>query len=178
MYGYQPIRKAKHYIRDKGGRVDIDQSNSIAECNKTMVGVDQMDQNISYYMISISNKKWWWLLFHFAINNDYELYRIQPLQPGQRVLDLLSFRKEVVNVYYARNRFLWGTAEIFPVLRKQDKVNNSIRYDQTNQWMAKGKQIRCGNCLKISVYYCKRCNIGLHPECFKDYHTKKPWHTF
>ena len=57
MYGHQPVRKAKRYIRGKGERADIDQSKSVAEYNKAMVGVDQMDQNISYYMMSMSNKK-------------------------------------------------------------------------------------------------------------------------
>ena len=110
LYGQQPIRKAKRYIKDKGGRVDIDQPNSIAEYNKTMVGVDRMDQNISYYMISIRNKKWWWPLFYFcidlAVSNAYQLYQTQPLQPGQKILDLLGFIREVVNAYYAKNDFL------------------------------------------------------------------------
>lgn len=127
MYGHQPLRKAKRYIRGKGERVDIDQSNSIAEYNKAMVGVDQMDQNISYYMISMSKKKWQWPLFHFAVNNDYELYRIQPLQPGQRILDLLSFRKDVVNVYCARNLFCKELPKSF--LSQESKIKSIVRLD-------------------------------------------------
>ena len=148
------------------------------EYSKTMGEADRMDQNISQYMMSIRNKKQWWPLFRFcidlAVNDAYQLYRIQHLQPGQQVLDLLGFNREVVNVYYARNRFLRGTAKAFPAPRKQEEVSSSIRYDQTNHWIAKGKQRRCGNCSKSSIYYCEKFNIGLHPECFKDYHTKKP----
>ena len=60
---YGKLRKVKHYIKGKVGRVDIDQPNSIVERNKKISGVDQMNQNISYYMINICNKKWWWPLF-------------------------------------------------------------------------------------------------------------------
>ena len=53
-----------------------------------------MDQNISVYIINIRNK-WWCPLFRFSIdlafNNANQLYGLQPLQPGQRVLDLLGF---------------------------------------------------------------------------------------
>ena len=85
-----------------------------------------------------------------AVNNAYQLYHIQPLQPGQKVLVLFGFISELVNVYYARNRFLRRTVEIFPAPRKQEK------------------QTRCGNCSKANAYYCKEFNIGLNPECFRD----------
>ena len=62
-----------------------------------MGGVDRMDQNISAYMINIRNKKWWWPFIRFlidlAVNNAHQLYRLQPLQPGQRALDLLGASK-------------------------------------------------------------------------------------
>ena len=72
--------------------------------------------------------------FHIdlAVNNAYQLYHNEPLQPGQKVLVLLGFKREIVNAYYARNRFLRGTAEISPARRKQEKVNSLIRFDQTN----------------------------------------------
>ena len=151
-FGQQPLRNTERYIKDKS--VDFDRPNSTAEYKKTMGGVDRMDQNISYYIISIHKKKWRWPLFCFridlAVNNAYQLYCIQPLRPGQKVLVLLEFKSELVNVYYARNRFLRKTVEIFPARRKQEK------------------QTRCGNSSEASDYYCKEFNIGLNPECFKD----------
>ena len=53
LYGKEPMKRARHYIKDKGGRVEIDQPNSISVYNKTMSGVDRMDQNIGAYMINI-----------------------------------------------------------------------------------------------------------------------------
>ena len=86
------------------------------------------------------------------------------MQPGQKVIDLLRLKKEAINVYYARNRCLSGTVEIFPSQRKQNKVNKSTRYDQANHWIAKGKQRRCGHGSKTSVYFCEKCNIGFYQE--------------
>ena len=52
------MKRARCYINDEGGRVEIDQPNAISFCNKTMGGVDRMDQNIGAYMINIRHKKW------------------------------------------------------------------------------------------------------------------------
>ena len=80
MFGKEPIRKANHYIKERGGKVEINQPNAVAVYNKTMGEVDRMDQNISAYMINIRNKKWWWPLFQFcidlAVNNAHQLYRL------------------------------------------------------------------------------------------------------
>ena len=73
------MKRARRYIKGKGGRVEIDQPNSISAYNKTMGGVDRTDQNIGAYMINIRSKKWWWPLFRFcvdlAVNNAFQLYR-------------------------------------------------------------------------------------------------------
>ena len=96
LYGNEPIKRARRYIKDQGGRVEVDQANAISFYNKTMGGVDKMDQNTGAYMINIRNKKWWWPLFRFcvdlAVNNAFQLYRLQPLNQGQKRLDLLGFR--------------------------------------------------------------------------------------
>ena len=63
LYGKEPIKRARCYIKDQGGRVEIDQPNAISFSNKTMGGVDRMDQKIDAYMIIIHKKKWWWPLF-------------------------------------------------------------------------------------------------------------------
>ena len=57
MFGKEPVRKANRYIKERGGRVEINQTNAIAVYNKVMGGVDRMDQNSRAYMINIRNKK-------------------------------------------------------------------------------------------------------------------------
>ena len=53
------MKRARPYIKDQGGKVEIDQPNAISFYNKTMGGVDRMDQNNGAYMINIRNKKGW-----------------------------------------------------------------------------------------------------------------------
>ena len=131
LYGKEPMKRARRYIKYQGGRVEIDQSNAVSFCNKTMGGVDRMDQNIGAYMINIRNKKWWWPLFRFcvdlAVNNAFQLYRLQPLNQGEKRLDLLRFRKEIVQVYHARFRL----EKTLPVISQKNtqRVNLDIRYD-------------------------------------------------
>ena len=67
-------------------------------------GVDCMDENISLYVINLRTKKWWWPLFHFcidvSINNAFQIYRERDLQLGEIKLDLLGFRRSIVETYF------------------------------------------------------------------------------
>ena len=155
-FGKEPIRKANCYIKERGGRVEINQPNTIAVYNKKMGRVDRMDQNISAYMINICNKKWWWPLLRFcidlAVNNAHQLYCLQPLQPGQRALDLLGFQREIVQVYCSKYQNVGKILpDIFPAPRNHQKVIPDIRYDNESHWIIKGKQRRCTNCSKTSI---------------------------
>ena len=61
-----------------------------------------MDQNISYYCVAVGSKKWWMPFFMFmpdaAVQNAWLLYRSSS-NPHNDPLDLLSFHKEIVNIY-------------------------------------------------------------------------------
>ena len=174
LYGKEPMKTARRYIKDQGGRFEIDQPNAISFYNKTVGGVDRMDQNIGAYMIKIYNKKWWWPLFQFfvdlAVNNVFQLYCLQPLNQGQKRLDLLEFRREIVQVYHARFRSEKTSPVIFPT--NTQRVNLDIRYDGIGHWIAKGNQRRCAKCSKSNKYFCEKCNVGLHQDCFKNFHIK------
>ena len=176
LYGKEAMKRARHYNKGKHGRVEIDQPNSISVYNKTMGGVDRMDQNTGAYMINIGSKKWWWPLFRFcvdlAVNNAFQLYRLQPLQQGEKQLDLLGFRREIVKVYHARFRSDKTLPLIFSAPRSTQRVIPEIRYDGIDHWNAKGNQRPCAKCSKTSKYFCEKCNVGLHPDCFKDFHTR------
>ena len=99
LHGKEPMKRARCYIKNQGSRVEIDHPNAISVYNKIIGGVDRMDQNFGAYMINICNKKLWWPLFQFcvdlAVNNAFQLYRLERL-------DLLRFRREIVQVYHAR----------------------------------------------------------------------------
>ena len=81
------------YVKAPNSRAEIDQLQSIFLYNKSMGGVDRLDQNINSYMIGHPSKKWWCPVFHFcldlSVNNVHQLYGQQKSSKGKRKLDLL-----------------------------------------------------------------------------------------
>ena len=164
----------EHVVICQGGRVEIDQPNAISFYNKTMGGVDRMDQNIGAYMTIIRNKKWWWPLFRFcvdlAVNNAFQFYHLQFLNQGQKRLDLLGFRRNCPGI--SCNISIGENFACYFPKKTTKRVNLDIRCDGIDHWIAKGNQRRCAKCSKTSKYFCEKCNVGLHLDCFKDFHIK------
>ena len=127
-------------------------------------------------MIGHRSKKWWWPVFRFcldlSVNNAYQLYRQQKCFEGERKVDLLGFRRSIVDTYYRWLRKS-TTINIFPPARKLSKVSDEVRYDAINHWIGKGKQRRCTSCQKTTLYFCEKRNVGLHPDCHNEFHIKK-----
>ena len=171
-----PLRKANRYVKAQNGRADIDEPQSIFLYNKGMRGVDCLDQNISSYIKGQRSKKWWWPVFRFCLdlskNNAYQLYRQQKRSEGGRKLDLLEFRRSIVDTYYTCLQKS-TTTNIFPPSRKLSKVSDEVRYDAINHWIGKRKQRRCASCQKTTLCFWEKCNVGLHPDCHKQFHVKK-----
>ena len=176
--GNQPVQKAKRYCHQEKKRIEIDQPNIISVYNKSMGGVDRMDQNISTYMINLRSKKWWWPLFRFVIdaaaNNAYQLYRSKNLSPGEHRLDALGFRRAIVDAYYRLYRKSIASTTLFPGNKALHTPSKNLQFDGVNHWIVKGTQRRCSlpGCKGTSKYFCEKCNVGLHPECFRLYHSK------
>ena len=61
------------------------------------------------------------------------------------------------------------TANIFPPARKLSKVSDEVQYDAINHWIGKGKQRICASCQKTTLYFCEKRNVGLHPDCHKQF---------
>ena len=137
--------------------------------------VGRMDQNISAYMINLRTKKWWWPLFRFvadlAVNNAYQIYRQSDLNPGEYRLNVLDFCRAIVDTYYRLCRKRLPSATLFTGSCSLHHLTNNLHFDGINHWIAKSSQ-RPFSLPRTSVYYCKRCNVGLHAECFELYHCK------
>ena len=92
--GKEPMQYVKRFCHSAKKKVDIEQPDMIREYNKSMGGVDRMDQNIAAYMINLRSKKWWWPLFRFAtdvsVNNAFQLYRMKEVE-GEKKLGALGF---------------------------------------------------------------------------------------
>ena len=171
-----PLGKAHRCFRNQNGRVEIDHPQSIFLYSKGMGGVDRLDQNISSYMLGHRSKKWWLPVFRFcldlSVNNVYQLHRQQKRSEGERKLDLLGFRRSIVDTYY---RYLRKSTTIFLPARKLSKLSDEVRHGALNHWISKGKQRRCASCQKTTLHFCEKCNVGLHPDSLKQFHTMVLW---
>ena len=174
--GKMPPRKAHGYVKAQTCRAEIDQAQSIFLCNKGMGGVDRLNQNISSYMISHRSKKWWWPVFRFcldlSVNNAYQLYRQQKRSEGERKLDLLGFRRSIVDAYYRCLRKS-TTTNISPSCKKvvESQWWSSIWCNQSLD--RQGKATEMASCQKSTLYFCEKCNVGIHPDCHKQFHIEK-----
>ena len=121
-------------------------------------------------------KKWWLPVFRFcldlSVSNVYQLHRQQKRSEGERKLDLPGFRRSIVDTYY---RYLRKSTTIFLPARKLSKLSDEVRHGALNHWISKGKQRRCASCQKTTLHFCEKCNVGLHPDSLKQFHTMVLW---
>ena len=171
--GKNSQKMEKRYSQKEKKSITVPQPNVINVYNRYMGGVDRMDQNISCYMVHLRSKKWWWPLFRFCIdlaaNNAFQLYKLHKLDAGETRMDVLCFRRAIVESYYHLHR-----KSIPPPLFPGPRVTprKHVKESSGNHWTIKGSQRRCAKkgCSGTSVYCCEICNVGLHPQCFKAYH--------
>lgn len=56
--------------------------------------------------------------------------------------------------------------------QRTSNVLNDVRYDRLEHWPMKNPtQQHCARCHKCVTFICSKCNIGLHIDCFRLYHT-------
>ena len=179
--GVHPIQKAKRFSSQQKQRIEVNQPKVVQIYNNGMGGVDRFDQNLACYMIQHRTKKWYWPVFRFcvdlAVQNAFQLYRLQERASGAPEHDLLSFRREIVQVYMHTLSPRCGlTVASFPAprLSMDRRVLTAVRTDETAHWIIQGNQRRCvvPDCKGTSVFACEKCNVGLHPGCFKKFHLK------
>ena len=139
-----------------------------------------MDQNIAYYCIQFRSKKWCAPFFMFipdvAVQNSWLLYRKSTLYKD-KPLDLLGFRKEIVNVYRMKcSTQQRGTIRppheitLCKGRSNENRVPAAVRCDGIRHYpRSNPTQRRCGFCGKKSKYVCKKCDVALHIDCFENY---------
>ena len=103
-YGLNPSAKTKRCIKEKKGRVDIEQPQCIKKYNERMGGINRLDQNIATYIIAHRSKKWRRPICRSCVdlcaNKAFQIYRHQKENPGQKPLHLLGFQRSSVDTYY------------------------------------------------------------------------------
>jgi hypothetical protein len=90
---------------------------------------------------------------------------------------LLYFMREVNREIRLKNKEIRGETPS----RVSAKETTELRYDNIGHLIVKGEEAYvCDRCKedplvlkeKPTGFKCKKCNRGLHPDCFYDYHTK------
>ena len=136
------------------------------------------DQNISALMINLRTKKCLLPVFQFVyvvVNNAYQIYRQSHLNPEEYKLDALGFHQAIFDAYCSLYRKSSSSTTLFTGIRSLHHSINNLQFDGINHWIIKGSQRRCSlpGCKRTLVYYCKKCNVSLHAECFELYHFRQ-----
>jgi len=83
-------------------------------------------------------------------------------------MDHLEFRRVIVETYHKNYTTKMSPSTIFP---------KSLKYhvrmvEENHHWIRIKNQRRCAKkgCNGTSVFFCTKCNVGLHPECFEKFH--------
>uniref|UniRef100_A0AAX7T8F2 PiggyBac transposable element-derived protein domain-containing protein n=1 Tax=Astatotilapia calliptera TaxID=8154 RepID=A0AAX7T8F2_ASTCA len=137
---------------------EVRQPKCIQDYNTHMGGVDLHDQFVSRYRVNIRSKKWWWPCFSWALNSAMK--------------DLLSFQRLVAQTLLLRH----GTKPSRQGRRSSMAVaiTDATRFDNLNHWPCNtgSRYKRCKNCGGRTSFACGKCDVPLHVECFKKYHTE------
>lgn len=168
--GIHPKSQTTRFSRQSRQRIQVEQPAVVKFYNKSMGGVDRMDENISKYRVAIRGKKWYspivTYLIDIAMNNAWLLHR---RNEQAEKLDLLAFRRRVVSYYlehYARPPQ--------PGCKGRPPATESeLQFDRLNHWVIpQEKQTRCAHCHQKTTTRCEKCDKGVHVKCFKHFHTK------
>jgi len=133
--------------------------------NSGMGGVDQMDQQVACYRTRIRQRKWWWPIFIYLIdvtvvNAWYLMKKVHGTADS-----LLDFRRQLAITLLMTS----GTQS--QQGRRPAALPDDVRFDGKCHWIVKGStERRCKVCSKKTIYRCEKCDVGLHADCFKQYH--------
>ena len=101
-----------------------------------------------------------------AMQNAWLLYQSNKDQSGP-ALDLLTFRREVVNIYLQKyaNRYCTLGRPHGRILPAKRRVSSEIRFDHIGHY-------RCPIRDKRQEHQ-KKCDVGVHDHCFDEWHGHK-----
>ena len=162
----------------------VEKPSVIADYNKYMLGVDKLDQLVSYYSFLHKSVKWWrkvffWLL-EVSVVNSYVIYKEDCTTNGIAPKSHLAYRRILVTEL--TNSFCETSTARARTLSRTRVTPTPHRLQQTPHFLLKAeKRVDCFVCSKragqrhLTYYRCETCpdNPALCPtECFKLYHTR------
>lgn len=185
------------FVKDGQGKYKkevkiIKRPNVNHDYNNWMDGVDVSDQLRLNYDSKLKSNKYWhsvfWWAFDAAITNAYIIHREECQNRGLTQMKHLAFRAKLVEQLiggHLRCSTVASTSNskraIASAAVKQPSAVRLVGMHLIRRVQgakAKHKAERdCVQCKKAgvgrkrTVYECGTCNIGLHPDCFEQYHT-------
>lgn len=164
-----PLGKVKRWCKTRKQKVDFNIPRMFLHYNNNMGGVDQMDQSISLYRVSIRGKKWWWPIFTYlldlAVSNAWRLHVTLCKAENITPMDQLSFRRSIARSYLqptASKRRQTSSTIIGP-----DCKNNGHNPERLVN------QLRCVICHSKCRWRCALCTktLCVEKKCFGQFHT-------
>lgn len=173
-HGRHPLGSAKRWCRTTKRTVEITQPYIVKMYNMYMGGVDQLDQNIACYRISIRKRRWWWPLVAWSLNvimnNAWQLWRIHV----DKKTTHLDFMRAVTLPYLSVARAERKNRSTISSLGSgRKRVRIQTRCDGEGHFLQRiPKQRKCAFCHKKVMKLCDKCNVPLHLDCFPLFHAK------
>ena len=147
-----------------------------------MGGVDLVDSQVALYRSKVRKNKWWFSIFTTGVSimcvNAWRLWNT--LHPSSPKMPYIDFVREVCVSILSIHKEPRVHPGPLPTLR----VNaDEKRFDRMDHLIINSK-VRgvCQECKiqgygkkdkneKRTNYRCEKCDVAVHPDCFKNYHT-------
>ena len=218
----EPVGNCERFAGKGKGYSTLPCPKLVLDYNRSMGGVDQLNQNSKCYSISSRLHKWYWPIYTWSLNiqmvQAWRLYRTTikkrhmaareeerieeeefeatPMREMPRDkeraeraenkrkqrreekkkedMGLLDFQRECVEMLLSKHGDTAQTPQREKVARMSATSQEAIRLDhnRTHMIVESEKRGKCKVCQGRSIFRCETCDICLHPQCFKGYHTE------
>ena len=140
-----------------------------------MGGVDLLDNLISSYAIRSRNRKWYWSVYNWFLNATM----VQAWRFYKKIGTIMKGFMEKIGLV----DFIRSCVEMIVLLHGNNSVSllpsipaapnrEEIQKDQGNHLIINtNKKGVCKYCQNRTLCRYRRCDVGLHPECFEMYHS-------
>ena len=150
-------------------------------------GVDTFDHYLEISSIQRRTLKWYKKIIMFGIDASIINSKIICELKTGRSYTTVQFKEKIVQAIFSRYRNYKNYANEINTnsnnclnlnsyyknnlgISKNPTITNTCRIKTHNIGFVKHARKVCQRCNEGTSYYCIECNIGLHPECFIDYH--------
>lgn len=173
----KPVSNVRRFSQSEKKFIQVPRPKLVGEYNRSMGGVDRLDQNIANYRIQIRNKKWYWSILTWLLDAATQNAWLIARHTDHKITQL-DFRREIVQVYLKRYGCT-GRGGGRPAAKiGTSKLSEALRYDGREHLIQKlVKKRRCAGdgckAKKSAVRtQCGKCDVGLCVDCFENFHKK------